>query len=88
MDSIDQIVEAVTATAEIMGQQVSATAIALIAEELSEYPSDDVSMALRRVRRSASGFRLRRLSSACQTAGQARRRRGPHSPSQTTIPAW
>lgn len=58
MDSIDQIVEAVTATAEIMGQQVSATAIALIAEELSEYPSDDVSMALRRVRRECQRFSL------------------------------
>ena len=58
MDDIDRIVEAVTATAEVMGQQMTATAIALIAEDLSEYPIADVDKALRRVRRECQWFSL------------------------------
>lgn len=58
MDDIDRIVEAVTATAEVMGQQMTATAIALIAEDLSEYPIADVDKALRRVRRECQRFSL------------------------------
>lgn len=58
MDDLDRIVEAVTATAEVMGQQMAPTAIALIAEDLAEYPIADVDKALRRVRRECQRFSL------------------------------
>lgn len=58
MDNLDRIVEVVTATAEVMGQQMTPTAIALIAEDLSDYPIADVEKALRRVRRECQRFSL------------------------------
>ena len=87
MDSIDQIVEAVTATAEIMGQQVSATAIALIAEELPNIRAMTCQWRCAECAGVPAVFACGDYRAPAKRLASPRRR-GPHSPSQTTIPAW
>lgn len=58
MDNLDDIVEHITATAEVMGHQVSGSAVAIMAEDLAAYPLADVLEALGRVRRECQRFTL------------------------------
>lgn len=58
MLSCDQQAElavAIVATAEILGQQMSASAAQLMAEDLAEYPADQIAAALRACRRELTG---------------------------------
>ena len=54
---MQKILENLAATAELMGQAISPTAIAIMAQDLSEYPQDMVLKALTQVRRE-SKFKL------------------------------
>lgn len=58
MDKLDQILEALVGTVEIMGQQMSGPALAIMTDDLDRYPLDDVISALTRVRRECSRFTL------------------------------
>lgn len=52
---IETLFQALGATAEIMGTKLQPMAITLMAEDLSEYPLDEVMTALKRCRREVSG---------------------------------
>lgn len=58
MSDLQKLVENITATAELMGSQLSGQALAVMAEDLAGYAPKDVSRALQRVRRECQRFSL------------------------------
>ena len=52
---IDQVVDLVYATAEVLGQEIRPAAAGLIAEDLSAYPFQEISRALARCRAELHG---------------------------------
>lgn len=55
---IDELIDAITVTVEVIGDQASGAAIAMIASDLAEYPPADVAHALKRTRRECKRFTL------------------------------
>lgn len=54
-DAIAQLAAAIVATAEMLGQTISATAAEMIADDLAEYGPDEIKEALRACRRELTG---------------------------------
>ena len=59
-----KLLEALAATAEVMGQTISPTAIAVMAQDLSGYPPESLMKALKHVRANARRFSLNSIIEA------------------------
>lgn len=55
---IEKLLQEIAATAEVMGHELTDAALAIMAQDLEEYPVDDVRNALTKVRRECSRFTL------------------------------
>lgn len=62
----EKLLEHIAATAETMGQTISPTAAAMMVNDLSAYQTDDVLVALKIVRASASRFNLKAVIDALE----------------------
>ena len=54
-DAIAQLAAAIVATAETLGQTISATAAEMMADDLAEFGQDEIKAALRACRRELAG---------------------------------